>query len=419
MAFYVLAGDLFNFLARGPSALTVSDENPLYPATRLYDGRPEEEFRFLTNGADRMLTKDLNEIPNGGFETSTLDGWIESSVGSSNAGTEEVTTVNSGAKALRLTLTTAGGSNYASRYRDITVRAGEARTISAALRGSGTVSARIRIQCLETGYFLTSGAAWQSAATDCLTRATASYATSSVPYTTQSLATVRGSLCTLRIRAIATEASATGVVYVDDVYDWPSWDFLSVHGHNLGPVACELRSSTDAFVGVDTLEATATIAQPTFYSRLGAPIARRYVRVKLAGTNHQTIRLGEVVVGYALSAARNPRQGYTEGTLWPGTVMVGPGRSRWTRALSDHALRTYLLQFRYWTGAHHQEARDEIIRRCRVNLSPLVMVVESTRPDVIYGSIDTGTWEVQRSIGSTWEPGDLAIAEWPLAAEAM
>lgn len=54
----VLAGPDYNLLSRPGTTITVTDEDPDYPLTRLHDGRPSTEFRFLA-GADKEIAIDL------------------------------------------------------------------------------------------------------------------------------------------------------------------------------------------------------------------------------------------------------------------------------------------------------------------------------------------------------------------------
>src|SRR5262245_25554776 len=73
MGMKVLAGTRFNLLERAAlvGAPTVSDQDASFPPAGLVDRRPGSPFRFGTAGADRLITYDLNELINPGFE-----GWV-------------------------------------------------------------------------------------------------------------------------------------------------------------------------------------------------------------------------------------------------------------------------------------------------------------------------------------------------------
>ncbi len=416
----VVSGERMNLLARG--TVTSSSADSDWPLTSLYNYRPASEFRFNAAAADDYVELDSNVVSNGGFETSTLSGWTDGSVGASNAISEEGSIVDGGAKAMKLTLTTSGSSNHTTGYQDIEARAGERWNFSAALRGDGTVSARLRIYIVEAGRWLSSDlTTWASTAQDVDTVSAASYATHTGTFTLPSMATLQRATVTLRVSIVAAEASGSGAAYADDVYFWPSWDFVSVHGHNLAipGITVQLRESTDAFSGSDDLVASPTVYRPTFHHHESTPCDYRYMRVKFVGTNHEAIRLGEIVVGQALESATYPDNGYTRGFVWPGNRMTTPGNVRWARALGDALQRTYLLRFAFRSSANMREFRDEIVARSKGGLLPMVVVPDSTLTEstAVFGWIDSGSWEVQQAVNTTWTAPDFAVVEDGLSVQ--
>src|SRR5262245_36834785 len=92
------AGDRMNILESLPSdAITVSDEDPKYLRSALYDRLACSPFQFLTNGADREIKVDLSLVTNGGMETDDGAGnvasWTETKVG---AGSDVTRTTTAG-----------------------------------------------------------------------------------------------------------------------------------------------------------------------------------------------------------------------------------------------------------------------------------------------------------------------------------
>jgi len=412
----VCAGELANLLARA-SSVTSTSAATNYPLANAYDGRASEEFRFASAAVDSNITADLNLITNGDFETSTLSGWIDRSLGSGNLGDEELSTVHAGAKAMKLVLATAGANNWAMRTWDKEVRAGERLTVSAWLRGNGTVYSRLRVLNLQTGKYLTSAGAW-STVQDVGARQPATYAQTSVTFTVETFAQCLGPTATLRVICLATEASNTGTVYADDVYLWPSWRLASAHGHNVGPcVTPEVRSSTDNFSGSDVLRATMALAAPTCYSYLSAVCDDRYVRLKLVGTNWQAPAIGELFVCLPLRLARHSDWGAELTWEHPDLVSETPGKEQYVSSLSAWPRRIFGLKFRFLSETQKAEALTEIFQRSRGRANPLILVPDASLGDVLLGRIDR-SWTVRRTLAAHYEGNDLVVSELPFAVPA-
>ena len=246
MSVYFLAGEKANILERSNVAISSSDADALFPLTRLYNGRPSEASKFGSNGADRKVTIDANLVANGDMETSTLDGWTDADTGT-GASTEELTLFKNGAKAMKLD---GGASGVAERYRDITVRAGERKKLDVWIRGTGdTITCRVRLLNLQTGKYLDSSQAWQTAASDATTEAGSTYLQKEIEFQIESYAICQVDTMTLRIYVRNED---NGAAYCDDLYIYPAVNLVGIFGHNLAPVLTpELRSSTDNFSASD------------------------------------------------------------------------------------------------------------------------------------------------------------------------
>jgi hypothetical protein len=413
----VCAGELANLLARA-SVVGATSEATGYPLSYAYDGRSSEEFRFASAVADGAVTADLNLIANGSMETSTLSGWTDRSVGTSNSIGEELTNFDTGAKAMKMILTTAGASNYAQGTWDVSVRAGERMTLNARLRGNGTVYARIRVRNLQTGKYLTSGGAWGTVQ-DAGTRQTASYATTAITFTVETFAQCLGPTATLRVTVLANEASNTGTVYADNVYLWPSWDLMSMHGHNVYPtITAQARSSTDNFSGSDVLKATFTLAAPTCYAYLGVtPCDDRYARLKFVGTPHEAIRLGEIVVARVTALARPPSDGAELTYSHPDIVSETAAGEQYVRPLAEWPRRVFALKFNRLSATQKAEAENEVFRRSAGRAYPLLVVPDTSLADVLLARIDRD-WKVRRLLSTYYTDNDLVLSELPFAVRA-
>jgi hypothetical protein len=389
-----LGGALYNLLGRGSAPVVMSDSDALFPPAKLSDGLPGNMSKFGSNGADRLITKDLNDVVNPGFETSTLASWVDRSTGTgTKAETSVGAEVHGGAKAAKLG---GGAAGVGMITQDILARAGEWRVADVWTRGDGAKLIRYQIQNLQNGWFLAPSGVWQAAAVDLFTRSVAGYTNNGAvgapfQYQVQGWDVLQASTVTLRLIAYCNEA---GFGFIDDITDYPMFNFCGVFFHNHAPVLTpQFRSSNDGFAANDVLEATLTPYQPSYYGYLAAAVGKRWVRLKLSGTNPDTPYQGEVVIGYGLSAVRGPSYG------WPSTFTDPQLRSEggeYVFLLSQAANGgRRRLKFRRTVGAQYLEALQDIYFRCRGGGQPLIVIPKNGERDIMLGRIDP-TWEPQR-----------------------
>lgn len=384
MSFLYLAGEQANVLGTA-LAVTSTSADALFPLADLYAGRPSRMFRFDANAADLIITANTTRIINGGFEIGALDGWTEVITGTGST-SKELVIFQAGAASLECD---AGAAGTAERYQDIAVRAGERMEFNAYLYGGGIApgnpAARVRMENLHTGNYLDSAGDW-GAADDVATQAAAAWAQTQLAFQVESLSDCGGQpLVTLRLH-MQSDAAAAGGVYFDEVKLYSAVNFASIHGHNLAPaVVPELRSSTDAFGGVDTLEATFTIGRPSFYAYLATAVYRDGWQLKLSGTNHAVPYQGEMWLGYAESIAEAPRHGLTFEHEYLQVRQDTAARETYVHGLSEDAPRRLKLSFRQRSDARWEELRDKLWRRSHGGAAPLVIVPDSDRADVLHG----------------------------------
>lgn len=422
----VCAGEYGNKLER--ATLTSTSADSLAPLSRLVIGRPCKPFRFAAAGADDSITADLDIAcswfdedgvlqKNGGFEDG-LDGWTDASVGASNVATVEETLFHEGAKAAKITLATAGAGNHCTIYptEDLVIRTGEEVNVKVALRGDGTIYSRFRVYIPELGLYLQSDGTWTSSVTDLWTELTTGYVVKGpLTFTVPSFATTNRGTVTVRLIALAAEASNTGTAYVDDVRCWPSWDAAAFHGVAYGPVDVELRSSDDGFSADDTLVATMTKYSPTMYHRAPAMITDRWARFLFAGTNHEPIEIGEALLLQVVSLASRPNFGYAP--EFQSAAVVAENRDGETiTTIADRRWqkRRLPLVFEHDSVVDLQEQLREVFFRAR-GPETLVWIVPDTeqtdeqhRP--LYGRIER-TWSGTRKAVDKYMDQGLVITE--------
>lgn len=421
MPIIFLAGDKANNLERVDSTPTASpgaDTN--FGIVRLYDRFPSSPFRFSASSSASYVQADLNVITNGGMETASTSStgdvatWTES-----NSGTGAVTRT---ATAGEFSAGTAGmkldaGTGSAAAYEDKEMRSGERFTVTADLRSTGAVtSVEIQIQNLETGSYLSTAGTWGSTATNALTNATSSFATVTQTATVEALTSqTRQDLVHLRVTIVNDSTGTIG--YADEVYLWPSYDFSSIHGHNIDArVSAALVSSSSSGFGTTATDATFTVQQPSFFAALSTQRDKRYVRLSFTGSNSTQsgiIYIGEWVVGQKYDPTNDPLNGPTiTQTDFQIRQDQNPTSAR-SFLLGDHETRILAFQFTHDTTSNLTEYRDHWWRRSRFGHHPLVVCPLSTGADVVYGKLDP-TWTYSHETFLTVTTADVNLVELPM-----
>jgi hypothetical protein len=408
-----VAGALLNFL-EGAAAVTPSaTADTRFPITRLYDNLSSLIFAFGTLTTDPYVTVDLDRLgATGGFEsftgggTGTPVGWTEADTGTGSV-IQETSNTHSGSSAVALA---GGASGVGLIYKDFTARAGQRFMLDVWLRGNGTQTAKCRVQNLTTGKYLTSGGAWQTASAEAASRTTASYAQTQLAFTVENWTLCQASTVTIRVSVLCTE---NGTVYADDVCVYPTLNIVSVHGHNIAPLnTVELHSSTDAFSSNDVTEATLTPLQGRFYSYLSSPITKRYMRLKCVGTNPAIIYCAELLLSYIEQATQGPEWGVEMRSVESQIRNESEAGDVTVHAREPHERMLLKLAFVAKSEAAYKELRDEIVRRCRGGIYPMLIIPIDGEDIIVLGTLEDA-WEVRRQFITRWTNDDLAIAERP------
>lgn len=346
MSLLYAAGRYANLLSRALSVTMSPSADSLFPATNLYDGRPSRPAKHSSNGANPSITFDLAAFTPQGAGTVT-----------------------------------------------ITARAGERRRITS----SGTTS--ISIRNLSTLKYLTTGGAWQTGSTSCLTGA------GSLDYQVENYTACQVPYVTLQI--VITSGTS--------VWDQPRWNALAVFGHNLDPgLTCELRSSTDNFSGSNVLEVTGTILQPTFFMLDTGGISNRYGRLLLTGTNNATPWYGEVFPCWLETATDAADIGFELQYEEPQVRNTGTMGDSYVYNLAPFPRRVARMAFDQSAASGALETRQEMILRSRGGAHPVVVVPVDSEGLILHAR-PTEKWSETRYISTRWR-NDLVVSEDALAA---
>lgn len=382
----MISGAYMNILTRATA--TPSSANALYPISHIANGRPSFPFMFNAAAADDNIIFDLAEDTNGGMEDSPLVGYTDDSNGAGNLIAEDGAIKYAGFYSMKLTLATAGGGNYARGYVDLEVPTGQRRSIIATLYGDGTISARVRAQIVELDLWVQSDGTLSTEA-DIWSRSVANWQTQTVVtfiVPTMDEACGRKTV-TLRLIAIAEEAVNTGVAHVDNLYTWPSWDAAAMHGIAPGPVTCQLRTSTDGFVGSDDLQSAMDIDSPVMYYHTDTPVDRRWMQIKFPGTNHEPLEIGEAIVGQTVVLTTTPQiqhdVTFIDDALTSETIYGEPITLLDSRRFQR---RQVPLEFKHRSLAA-LEQQLEIFRRSQGAANWIWLVLDETKDGPLYQPI--------------------------------
>ncbi len=404
VAVRILTGKKFNHISRARSVTMNPVANPLLPASQLGDGHPDQATAFSVIQADSAITLDMDQMVYGDIETFP-GAWVV------DAGTvvADATFKDSGTQSMKVS----GSTGKA--HLDWEMRAGELAKFDWALAGDGG-GGTIRLQLMNplTGNYWT-GSVWTSTPTDLATRGTNSFLAGSTQFAMEPYLTVLGDLTILRAIAYCTDVGKNG--WVDSMYCYPATDWLSIHGHNVEPqIAVSLRSSTDNFAANDVQEAVLTKLDKAFYAVLGAPVYKRWVRAKFAGTPVLAPPwLGEGVFGQTLALTKSPNYPIKTARRWPQARNVTDVGGNQVQNLGDR-LEAITLPFSHRTLAEYQEFRDLVITRSAGGLNPIVIATPDSDVEVcIFGRLEA-EWDHQLQMVNFRQAKPIVIVSEPLGA---
>ncbi len=397
MGFYFLTGEHSNHLTRLLAAPTLSPvADASFPAGGLYDNASNLPAKSSSLVLDWTITADICAVPDPSFEAgiaewSTVSGtWVQSS-------TDKYT----GTYSLRCTA--AGTKRYF-----FTVRSGEARQLSWAVRGNGAGGeAIVRLYCLETAHYLQANGTWAAAAADLANRTANTFLAGSKTYTVEPVSTTQQDEVTLQIDLVASAADC----YFDDIVDSPGVSWMSIHGHNIRPCSAVTLSFSDdnsSWTGAATL----THYPLAFYKTI-AMAYHRYWRASVYTPLIAAPWIGELIIGqystlttapdYPVTIERNELQART----------MSPQGHEGVVALGGAEQRRITFGVVWTTDAGYQQVRDLIYRGGRGGLYPMVIVPYDTDPDIcIFGRL-VAALSVNRTSHNRRE-GEIEILEMPL-----
>ncbi len=403
----VLTGQRYNVLETG--TVTVSTEDSLYPATRLYDGRPIQPFKFSST-ADQTIDIDGNRITNGNLDTwsgGAPSGWT---VDGTVAETTTAGEFRSGSAA-RVDSNGSITMTFWARSGERIVINGWRRILAA---GQGVAQAFLRN--VNTGRQW-DGSSWVSGVfagpflEDSTNTAYTEYGPTAV--TVEAYSVTKTDLCQMELQLVNGDLTGGDYVFFDDWFVWPSIDFLSIHGHNIiSSVSVALRRGSTFPAG--SLEVTLTLDSPSFYTYRSTVRDDRYWRIIVSGDNLTAPYLGEVVLGRALALARKPDLGgVTLAERSEAIVATSEYGERHAVQRMTANRRRLAMGFRFATEATYTEARDEVNRRSGGVPSsyPFVIVPDSNRAEVLHGALVGGEWGVRRLTTDYFSDNDILVEE--------
>lgn len=217
---------------------------------------------------------------------------------------------------------------------------------------------------------------------------------------------------TLRIECYCDNTGLDAALY-DDVAVLYAVNGVSVHFHNLVGMdtnySPELRSSTDGFVGSDTLEKQLTIARPAFHGILSAAVFRRWWKLRCAvdsvlKNGGAPVTIGELWLGYFETAARNQEYGWALSPAFQQVRTTAFGGQEAVYAMGQHDRRKLSLAFKPTSRAQFLELRDRLFRATRGGADPFVIIPADSEDVVIHGRLGPELAH-QRPLLSQWTLG--------------
>jgi hypothetical protein len=415
-------GNLLTRVSASQITLSTGTANSLFPLSYLYDGIPSRAFAAAAAG---NLTVDIDGdilqnygLVEGTFAAGVAPGFTNGSTGTGTLA-EEGTIVHLGGSTKSQKVSTGAGPGVGRAHRDILVRAGEVLTPDFWLRTDGTATICVRLQDQQTGKWW-DGAAWQASVSNWTTHNTTTW-TEKTPTaaTLDSAVNWRAGLGWVRLSFVVDSATALGSGYFDDCVLWPSCDFCGVFGHNIPLGATvDFRSSTSSGWGSPTTEATLAVYQPSFYSILAAPVARRFWRVRITDAIAlAALYMGQLVIGSTVTLTASPDYPVSVRRRTDHNRAVTRFGHPHVSAITQTPAREADLAFTLLPIAQFRELRDQIYLACNGDLNSLVAIPRDDDPEhCFFGRID-GALEHQLVMADNWT-SRLHLVEHPFPVVA-
>jgi len=376
MTLYYLTGSRFNVFGLGGTVSVSPTAATVAPASNLYDLDAGTPHIAGSIAADSYMRVQYNALTNPGFETSTLSGWTSGDTGTGTSA-EEVTTIRTGAKSLKLVGTSA--ANYGSRYQSVTASAGEYRKATTYIKTTSSGTAKLFLKNLKTGNYY-NGSAWASTRAAAVSQAaTGSFVAMTVTYQMESFDTCMADAVSLRWEL----ACESGTVFCDDCLDVVGVTFAGIFGHNYGTVISPLVQSSDDG-SAWTTRATMTIARPAFYSVFSI-IYAEYWQIKLSGTPHEAPYTGEAVLGQYQTSATSPMWNFPKTRAIPGARMRGQSTRPHVYTYCTDPPQDVDLTFSARTSTASKELCESLWLRSANGKYPVILIPIDTEADVYFG----------------------------------
>jgi hypothetical protein len=411
VSFLLQTGQRFNLLEGCAAAIVASPVAATgYEVAYLSDRTPIP-FCCSALTSPLTLTQDLNAILGGDMESVGLPSWT-----AVVTGTGAVTRTTVAGEFYPSAGSTAGmklaaGTGTAKDYKDITVRAGQKRRFTGALKGDAANATKIRVTNRQTGKDLKSDGTWAAGPQYVHSQTAAAWSVLAyLPYTVESWAVCLADAVTLRIEV--SQEVPTGVGYADDIYDHPDVDGLCVWGHSIEPsCVVEWRSSTDGFSGSDVLVATMTQRHPAFYAL--ATHTTRWLRLKITGVPTAAISIGELVAFQSFALSRSAKLGLSVERAHPQGRAQTPDGMTYSTPYSGQGSSVVAAEF-VSEAAGDLAQHQEILARGRGGHWPALMIPLSAESEAYWGKLETVlTWT--REVAPYADGATQTLTEFPAA----
>lgn len=399
------SGELVNVLSTARS-ITASSAESTGPASNVADGLPGRPWISTGNSTESLVADlvedlygDMEAFPAGWTNDSSADLSATSSGGSYSGTNHGLMNPSIGAEGLC--------------HIDRVIPSGDEAKIVAAIRmDSGTGTAFVRAQCLETRQWLVpSGATyvWQSSQGYLFSTTSSSWQAKSAVFTAPDLPDTGVDTVTIRVYLGITAASS-GTAGFDAVHLWRTWDVVSIHGHNSdASQAIEVYSDDNSTPTTLVATATAPMSRPAGYVRTTSRQTGRYVKIKWPSENVAAVFAGEV----CLWQSRTPSEGWTaqRQTRTPVQVrtVLRTGAPAVVRLAP--ATRAYSLDFTAVDADGFAEVFDELVIRTKEGVHQVLLIPDDDNPEVILGRVSGEPSQLTPTVGSTVTNYSITIVE--------